>query len=106
MNASIMCIKTTDRALFPLSVSQETVAHQTVMTHLIRGPFLDITHIYLLLPSKKNKKTKPPTHTHTITQSICKIVKKEKHLSLVAHHSNPSKAMHALADGGQVVEEW
>lgn len=35
--------------------------------------------------------------------------KKEKirktSFSLVAHHSNPSEAMHALADGGQVVEE-
>lgn len=39
--------------------------------------------------SKKTKKKNPQTS-----------------FSLVAHHSNPSEAMHALADGGQVVEEW
>lgn len=106
-----MCIKTTDRALFPLTECQPRNccppdSNDTLNERPLSGHY---THLSAApLQKKKHQQNHTHTHRHNNTKHLqkCQKRKKKKSFSLLAHHSNPSEAMHALADGGQVVEEW
>lgn len=119
MNASIICIKTTDRALFPLTKCQprnccSPDSNDTLNEGPVSGHYTHLSAAPLQKKQNKEKKTPTKPHTHKLNNTKhlqnCqkrKKKKREKGLSLSSpHHSNPSEAMHALADGGQVVEEW